>query len=196
MVKSQDILPASFFEQETVTLAQSLLGKYLVHELPEVTLIGEIVETEAYLYPNDPAAHSFRGQTPRTEVMFKEGGLLYVFFTYGMHFCCNVTSAQEGEAVLIRAIRPVLGLEKMQSLRGNKVTEKNLTNGPAKAAQALALNAAHNGLSLLQPPVYLTRGEQDVVSTSIVTTTRIGISQAQELPLRFYLKNSPWVSRV
>lgn len=183
-----------FLTDDTVSLAKKLLGTYLIHQLPDYTLIGEIVETEAYLYPNDPAAHSHRGVTPRTEVMFRGGGLLYVYFTYGMHYCCNVTGSKPGEAILIRAIRPVEGLEKMKELRG-LIVEKNLTNGPGKTAQAMALNVAHTGLSLREAPVFLSQGERTYTDSEIVVTTRVGISKAQDLPLRFYIKGSPWVSR-
>lgn len=187
-------VPSEFFTQPTLHLAQKLLGCYLIHELPQATLIGEIVETEAYLYPDDPAAHSYRGQTPRTEVMFQSGGLLYVYFTYGMHYCFNITSSHPGEAVLIRALQPVSGLDQMRINRGAKISDHNLMNGPAKAAQAMGIAKQHNGTSLLTSPLWLGRSKNPIQAENIIATPRIGISQGKNLPYRFYLKNSQWIS--
>jgi DNA-3-methyladenine glycosylase len=164
-----------------------------------MTLSGKIVEVEAYLGENDPASHAYRGKTKRNEVMFRKGGHLYVYFTYGMHFCCNVVTEEEGRgrAVLIRAIEPVSGIATMHSLRGfalDRHVDHNLTNGPAKLCQALAISREQNGLDLLGNEVFIAKGEPFPASY-ILTSTRIGISSAKEKRWRFYVKNNPFVSR-
>ncbi|HWB39333.1 MAG TPA: DNA-3-methyladenine glycosylase [Candidatus Saccharimonadales bacterium] len=175
--------------------APRLLGCYLVRELDGQVLIGKIVETEAY-DQTDAASHSHRGKTPRTEVMFGPAGHLYVYFTYGMHYCCNIVVGEigHGSAVLVRALEPVQGELLMQENR-NDSAGHNLTNGPAKLCQALAINKTLNGHNLqsgelrlqLQPPLK---------TDQIVQTTRIGISRAQDQPWRFYIRDNPWVSRL
>lgn len=137
------------------------------------------------------AAHSYNGETPRTKVMFGPPGHLYVYFTYGMHYCINVVTAPvgTGEAVLIRALEPVEGLKIMQINRGG-VDGHNLTNGPAKLAQALDIDKALNGHILSKVPLRLQVG-QPVKSADIVQTTRIGISKSKDLKYRFYIRNNP-----
>jgi DNA-3-methyladenine glycosylase len=156
-------------------------------------LSGRIVETEAY-DQTDAASHSYRGRTPRTDVMFGPAGHLYVYFTYGMHYCCNVTIGLEGHgaAVLIRALEPLNGQKTMESNRGRGGIE--LTNGPAKVCQALGINKELNGHDLSHSPLVLEPAALQS-NEEIVQTTRIGISQAKEEPWRFYVKSNPWVSK-
>jgi DNA-3-methyladenine glycosylase len=196
-------LPRSFYTRSTLTVAKELLGKVLVRNMNGTILSGMIVETEAYLW-NDPASHSFRGKTNRNSVMFNEGGYLYVYFTYGMHYCANVVTNREGrgEAVLIRALEPFEGIEEMVKKRkiedGARLNGgfhlKNLTNGPAKLSQAMGLTKEHSGTDLLKNEIYITEGEL-IPRSRIVSATRIGISSAKEKKWRFYIKGNMWVSK-
>lgn len=200
------VLPRSFYVHRTVTIAKQLLGCYLVHAPRKNAgvVAGRIVETEAYL-SNDPASHAYRGKTQRNAAMFGTPGKAYVYFTYGMHYCFNVVTQPKGvaEAVLIRALKPVLGIRAMRRRRGTSDTTQ-LCNGPAKLVQALAITKKHNGCSLqksvlaiLTPDEFFRkyRCTQQIISQRIVTATRIGISQGRERKLRFYVKNSEHVSK-
>lgn len=175
-----------FFDTTTLQLAENLLGCVLVRETPRGRMAGVIVETEAYT-ENDAAAHSFGGKrTVRNEVMFKRCGYLYVYFTYGVHHCLNVVSEREGKgcAVLIRAIKPMEGAALMRINRGNK-RDSDLTNGPGKLCQALAITLKHNGTDLTdaQSPIYLL--DREAGSPVIKRTPRIGISRAKDKLWRF-----------
>lgn len=175
-----------------VEAARRLLGCYLVRQLDGQTVVAKIVETEAY-DQTDAASHSYKGQTARTEVMFGPAGTLYVYFTYGMHYCCNVVvgEAGYGAAVLIRAVEP-LENESLMAQNRRGLTGKNISNGPAKLCQALKINKTLNGHDLTQTPLQLKLNDP-VSPDQIVQTTRIGISQAKDVPWRFYLKNNPYV---
>jgi len=175
-------------------VAPRLLGCHLIRELHGRTLIGKIVETEAYDQA-DAASHSYRGPTERTRVMFGPAGYLYVYFTYGMHYCCNVVTgpAGHGSAVLIRAIEPIEGQEIMLQNR-HGVVGKNLTNGPAKVCQALAIDKVLNGHDLREPPLKLIL-QPEIPKDQIVQTTRIGITKDMHRRWRFYINNSGYVSR-
>jgi DNA-3-methyladenine glycosylase len=177
------------------TVAPRLLGCYLLREFNGKQLIGKIVETEAYDQA-DAASHSFKGQTARTAVMFGPPGYLYVYFTYGMHYCCNVVTGQagNGSAVLLRAVEPLEGQEIMALNRQGR-SDEQLTNGPAKLCQAFGINKTSNGHDLRQPPLQLIL-QPAVKSEHIVQTSRIGISQAKAVPWRFYLKDNPFVSKL
>lgn len=194
-------LPRSFYLRPTLQVAKDLLGKYLVRAYRGRKLICKIVEVEAYR-KDDPASHSFHGKTKRTEVMFGEGGYLYVYFTYGMHFCANVVTGRggRGEAVLIRAVEPVEGVKVMRKNRGIGATEKmgdwekNLTNGPAKLCQAFAIGREGNGTDLLGDEIFIVDG--DKLPTSMIgRSSRIGIRNGVEKQWRFFVKGSKWVSR-
>jgi DNA-3-methyladenine glycosylase len=184
----------AFLNGTAEEVAPRLLGCLLVRELNGRTLSGKIVETEAY-DQIDAASHSYKGQTPRTEVMFGPSGHAYVYFTYGMHYCMNIVTGATGygSAVLIRAIEPLEGEDMMSENRGDKQGIE-ITNGPAKLCQALAIDKAWNGHDLHEAPLQLIL-KPAVPSELIVRTTRIGISQAQDTPWRFYIKDSPYVSR-
>lgn len=186
------ILPSSFYDRDTLIVARQLLGSLLVHESSAGRLAGLIVETEAYLH-DDPAAHTFRGQSPRNAVMFGPPGHAYMYFTYGMHWCLNAVTrpAGVGEGVLLRALQPIEGIKTMRQNRG-LTNELQLCNGPAKLVQALGLTPALRGHDLTQPPLWIETGSKP---DKIVATTRIGISRAQQLPHRFYIEGNQFVSR-
>lgn len=191
-------LPRSFYLRPTLTVAKDLLGKLLVRKIGRNILVGKIVEVEAYLGRRDPASHAYRGKTKRNEVMFWEGGHLYVYFTYGMHFCANVVTGREGigEAVLLRAVEPLAGIETMKRNRGfgSNQSVYDLTNGPAKLCEAFGIQRARNGSDLLSDSIMIAQNRTEERPV-IVATTRIGIRFGTERRWRFLVKNNPWVSR-
>lgn len=173
-------------------VAPRLLDCILEREIDGQVLRARIVETEAY-DQTDAASHSYKPATQRTQVMFGPAGFLYVYFTYGMHYCCNVVVGPKGHgaAVLIRAVEPLQGEGFMQKLRGK--TGYQLTNGPAKLCQALMIDKALNGHDLRRPPLRLII-QNPIPKKAIVTTTRIGITKAKDVPWRFYIKGNKYVS--
>ena len=191
-------LPREFYLQDTRTAAQKLLGQIVRRRLPTgEVLSGIIVETEAYL-KDDPACHAYRGRTLRNSTMFGPPGRAYVYFTYGLHMMLNLVCAPEGiaEAVLIRALEPVEGVEAMRQNRGGVLETRQLTNGPGKLAQALALaRLTHDGADLTDPSGELLILPNDYPPFEMVTKTRIGITQGVDLPWRYYVAGSPYVSR-
>jgi DNA-3-methyladenine glycosylase len=176
-------------------VAPRLLGSHLIRELNGQTLRGKIVEVEAYDQA-DVASHSYRGETERTKVMFGPAGFLYVYFTYGMHYCCNIVTGPPGHgaAVLIRALEPLSGEAQMSQNR-HGLHGQQLTNGPAKLCQALQIDRALNGHDLSKAPLRLELGSK-IDQTAIVQTTRIGITRAVDVPWRFYVKGNIYVSKV
>lgn len=194
MPTKREILPKSFYQKDTCTIAKELLGKILVHNSSEGSTAGIITETEAYLQ-NDEACHASRGMTPRTVIMFGPPGYAYIYFTYGMHYLFNVVTSPKGvgEAVLIRALEPVEGLELMRDRRGlNGIRE--LCSGPAKLVQAMGIKPDMYGHDLAKEPLFIINGD-NISKEDLVTTTRIGISVAEHLPLRFYIKDNKFISR-
>lgn len=187
-------LPAPFFARPARLVAPDLLGALLVSEIGGRVTAGRIVETEAYEGPEDPASHAAArvGRTPRNEGLFGPPGTAYVHLNYGIHWCFNAVTAAEGRphGVLIRALEPVRGESHMRSRRGRD----ELTNGPARLAQALGIGPDLQGHRLDGPPVWIEAGPP-VPAASLVTTTRVGITRGSDLPLRFYDARSPWVSR-
>jgi DNA-3-methyladenine glycosylase len=176
----------------TLEVAPSLLGSFLVRETPQGQMAGRIVEVEAYLSLEDPASHAHRGETPRNRAMFGPPGHAYVYRIYGMHWCVNVVTEAPGcgAAVLIRALEPVLGEDLMLERRRGAV---DLTNGPGRLCQALAIDGSLDHTHLTAPgPLYLLMGE---AGQSIETSPRIGITKAAALPWRYFLANNRWVSR-
>ncbi len=189
-----------FFRQDTVELARKLLGCLLVHRTPDGVAGGMIVETEAYVGAIDKACHAYRNRSERTEIMYHDGGYAYVYFIYGMHYCFNVVTGPEGEgnAVLIRALEPVIGLELMQRQRNTK-SVRNLCNGPGKLCQALAITKSEYGLDLCatDSPLRLIR-YRHIPGAQIVATPRINVAYAEEAaawPWRFYVKDNLYVSK-
>jgi len=175
--------------------AKRLLGCHLLCEVDGVQVCVRIVETEAY-DQSDAASHSYKGRTPRTDVMFGPAGCLYVYFTYGMHYCMNVVTGRKGEgsAVLIRAVEPIEGEEALKTRRGDK-TGVALTNGPAKLCQALGIDGSMNGHNLAKPPLTLVLHPM-LEDAEIISTTRIGVTRAKEVLRRFYIKNNEYISQL
>lgn len=194
-------LSRDFFAPDAASVAPALLGHFLLRRVGNEWLGGEIVETEAYLV-DDPACHAYRRETPRNAVMWGDFGFAYVFRIYGSYFCVNAVCQPHGraEAVLIRAIEPRFGLQKMKELRAVK-TEIELTNGPSKLCLALGIDGDQNGLDLTAPAseILIARNDErdDFLRSrgEIVRTSRIGLSRAADWPLRWYLSGSKSVSR-
>lgn len=187
-------LEEKFYSRPAERVALDLLGKVFVRREPGDILRGRIVETEAYCGRSDPGSHAFRGPSPRTSVMFGPAGFLYVYFTYGMHYCVNVVTDRDGiaGAVLLRALEPLQGLETMRQRRGSRPDE-DLCNGPAKLCQAFGIGREQNDTSLLAGDIWI---EDDGVEVGeIAHTTRVGLSAGKDLPLRFFVKGSAFVSR-
>jgi DNA-3-methyladenine glycosylase len=185
----------SFLLGTAPEVAPRLLGCLLEREIDGARLLVRIVETEAY-DQTDVASHSYKGQTERTKVMFGAAGHLYVYFTYGMHYCCNVVvgPSGHGSAVLIRAVEPIKGENNMALYRqGRKGVD--LTNGPAKLCQALAINKLFNGHDLSRQPLRLI-AKRKLPFDDIEQTTRIGIRRAKDVPWRFYIRGNPYVSSI
>lgn len=194
-------LPKEFYTRDVVTVAKELLGKYFIKREKNFDYITKIVETEAYDGSIDEAAHTYIGMTERNKIMFNEGGYLYVYFTYGFHYCANIVTGEKGEgtAVLIRAIEPIKPIHNMARNRfGRKLkSEKeifNLTSGPGKVCQALKIDKKFYGIDLTGDKVFLADNEP-VLEENIVTTHRIGIKKSLHFPWRFYIKNNPFVSK-
>lgn len=181
-----------FFAAPTLTVASNLLGLTLVRRTPQGDRAGIIVETEAYT-ENDPACHANRGKTRRNAAMFGPAGTAYVYLIYGMHYCFNVVTGNEGigEAVLIRALAPIKGISLMEEARGTSDV-KLLCSGPARLCQALDITAAENGISLTEESIFFLRGDPPA---AIVTTSRVGISTGRDLPYRFYIAGNKFVSK-
>ena len=201
-LNNQNCLPEEFYRRNVLTVAPELLGKILVRNIQNRVYKGKIVEVEAYGGESDEAAHSFAGPTKRNSVMFHAGGLFYVYFIYGVHFCCNVVTGKEneGSAVLIRGIEPLEGMEYMANNRyGRAVTQSkeyyNLTNGPAKICKAFEIDDKLNGEKLDSGKISIINGNLSN-SEMIMTSNRIGISKAKDLKWRFYIRNNPFISRL
>ena len=188
-------LPRRFFVRDPVVLARDLLGRVLFYKTPEGLLAGRIVETEAYTGAADPASHAFRGRTARNAVMFGPAGHAYVYFTYGMHHCLNVTAGAQGTAgaVLLRALEPLAGVEIMRA-RGDHGPESRLLSGPGKVGRAICLSLVDNGRDFARGPLGLATGAP-VPDREVAISRRIGISRAVDLPYRFAVLSSPSVSK-
>ena len=196
------VLPPAFYAQPTLRVARALLGKLLVHRRRGVLTAGRIVEVEAYRGPHDRAAHTAGGRrTARNEVMWGPGGHLYVYFTYGMHYCCNVVTRAAGvpEAVLIRALEPVAGISLMRRRRagGGARTIDGLARGPGNVCRAMGIDRRANGADLTLGPLVILDAPR-IRPSDVVTSTRIGVAYAGPdalLPWRFSVRDSPAVSR-
>ena len=187
-----------FLARDPREVAPELLGKVLAHDTADGRRSGRIVEVEAYCGPIDPGAHTYRGRTARNATMFGPAGLLYVYFTYGMHWCANVVCGDEDEgvAVLVRALQPLDGVEAMRAARGPAARrERDLCSGPAKLAQALGLHGDHDGLDLLSGGPVQLLDDGTAPPADPVQATRIGLSAGTEHPWRWYVPGDPNVSR-
>jgi DNA-3-methyladenine glycosylase len=198
-------LPRDFYERHPRIVARALLGKILARRLPSGDIVsGRVVETEAYLGHRDLAAHSAVGKTPRNEVMFGPAGHAYVYLSYGMHYCMNVSCELPGKAgaVLFRALAPLTGIEEMEKWRKLSIATDSikdlilLTSGPGRLAQALHINrTGDNGKDLTAPDSNLFIADDgSLPKPRIETSPRIGITKSADLPLRFYVAGNPFVS--
>jgi DNA-3-methyladenine glycosylase len=188
-------LPPDFYDRATEDVARDLLGAVLEHRTAEGVVRGRIVETEAYLGPHDPACHAAAGLTARTRTLHGPPGRAYVYFIYGMHWCFNAVTREEGHgsAVLVRAVEPLSGLELMRARRG--VTgDVSLTSGPARLCDAFAITREQDGARLDRGPLRILEGVT-VPDEEIVVGSRIGIRKAADWPLRFSVKGNRFVSR-
>ncbi len=182
-------------DEDVAKIARNLLGSNIVrYENNEERLVGKIVETEAY-HQSDPATHAHRGKTNRNKVMFDGAGNAYVYFIYGMHYCFNIVTGPEDEAaaVLIRAVEPIEGIATMQARRKTK-NRQNLCSGPAKFTQAFGIDLNFNYHDLTKPPLEL-EPKTPLSKANTTAVTRIGISQNKEELWRFYVKDSPFISK-
>ncbi len=194
MLPTSPRLPRRFFARDPVAVARDLLGRVLFYKTPDGLLAGRIVETEAYTGEADAASHAFRGRTARNAVMFGSAGHAYVYFTYGMHYCLNVTAEIPGTAgaVLLRALEPLAGMDLMRA-RGDHDPESRLLSGPGKIGRAFGLTLEDNGLDFTRGPLGIAAGRPPS-SSRVAVSRRIGISRAVELPYRFSVIGSRSVS--
>jgi len=183
-----------FFSRYTPDVARDLLGCVLVREIDGKALTGRIVEVEAYRGSDDPASHSYRGMTKRNALMFGDPGHAYVYFSYGNHWCLNLTTEGRGSpgAVLLRALEPIEGIREMEKRRGT-TEARNLTSGPGKLTKALGIDGSMNGEDVVTSRrLYVLEGE---VPTDVATSSRIGIRVGLQHRWRYFLKGHPNVSR-
>jgi DNA-3-methyladenine glycosylase len=188
-------LPRSFFARDPLSVAPELLHKVLVGPNGSA---GRIVEVEAYDGDNDPGSHAYRGPTPRTRVMFGPAGHLYVYFTYGMHWCANVVCREEGRAaaVLVRALAPLRGIDTMRAARPSARRDVDLCRGPARLCGALGIDGACNGIDLLARSAPVRVLDDGVAPPGDpVCTTRVGLTRGGDLTWRWYVPGDPNVSR-
>ena len=197
-ITAMNKLDRSFYLRDACTVAHELIGKLLVHDSSEGLTSGIIVEAEAYRGPEDKAAHSYSGRrTARTEIMYHEGGLAYVYLIYGMHHCFNVTASHPGkpEAVLIRALEPAEGVPLMIKRRG-VYDVRNLCNGPGKLCSAMDITMEHYGIDLCGDELYITEGVKDF---RVKTSERVNVDYAEECRKflwRYFADGNKFVSRV
>jgi len=199
------ILKPSFYQRDdVVSISKELLGKYIYTSFEGIKTGGIIVETEAYRAPDDKACHAFRNRlTERTKTMFLKGGTLYVYISYGLHRMINVVTSQEGKAhaILIRAIEPTIGIQKILERRNHEVLKYETMNGPGKSAKALGVDTNHDGLFLCneENDIWIEDSGRVVLEDEIQIGPRVGMSihtgPDAHRPWRFYIKDNKWVSK-
>jgi len=194
--KAGRVLPRSFYARETELVARDMLGTVLECETPQGTASGIIVETEAYLGEHDDACHAVVGRTPRTEALYGRPGNSYVYFIYGMYWCFNAVTREEGlpSAVLVRAVEPLRGIPLMQRRRPGARTSFDLTNGPGKLCTALGITGSMSAKPLQRKPLVIREGER-IPDHKVRVTTRIGITRAADWPMRWIVDGNPFVSK-
>ena len=195
-------LPASYYQsQDVVALSRDLIGKYFFTYIDGVITGGQIVETEAYCGITDKASHAFGNRkTPRTQTMFMDGGIAYVYLCYGIHEMFNIVTSVAGEphAILIRAIEPTEGLEMMMLRRNMTMLKPNITAGPGSVAKAMGISRAINAYDLTGDTIWVEDRGLIVADDLIAAVPRVGVSYAAEdalLPYRFYIKGNKYVSK-
>ncbi len=199
--KASDKLPVSFYRQQNVCMAaKALIGKVLVSKFNRILTAGRIVETEAYNGAVDKASHAWGGRrTNRTEIMYADGGVAYVYLCYGIHHLFNVVTntADIPHAVLIRALEPVTGIEHMLQRTGKIKADHTLTRGPGNVSKALGIYTQHTGLDLRGNELFIVDDGYKIKPADIIATPRIGVDYAGVdalLPYRFIVKGNPYVS--
>jgi DNA-3-methyladenine glycosylase len=188
-------LPRSFYRRDPRLVAPELIGKVLISADGRS---GRIVEVEAYCGAIDPAAHSYRGKTARNATMFGPAGHMYVYFTYGMHWCANAVCGEidEGVGVLIRALEPLTGIERMRAARPRSRNERDLCSGPARLTQAMGITGAHDGVDLVAGRAQFAVIDDGRAKTSSIRTgPRIGITRGTDAHWRWYASESAHVSK-
>lgn len=187
-------LPRSFYARHPTEVAPDLLNKVIVAADGRR---ARIVETEAYHGASDAAAHTFKGLTPRTRTMFGPPGHLYVYFTYGMHWCANTVCSEDGDGdgVLIRAAEPLAGLDLMRAARPRAKAERDLCSGPAKLTQAFGISGTHDGLDLVEGTAFRLIDDGMLPPVNPARGPRIGVSRAADLPWRWWIEGNRFVSR-
>jgi len=203
-LRHAQILPREFFNRDPVTVGRQLLGKLLIRREGRMLLAGRVVEDEAYLGAEDPAAHAYSGRTPRNSVLFGPSGHAYVYFIYGNHYCLNVSCMPEGHAgcVLLRAMEPVFGLRAMAQARGLDLAAtprptqlRRIASGPGRMSQALGITRLRdNEKDLTAPGSDLWFADDGYRPERIAATPRVGITKAVEQPLRFVIAGNLFVS--
>ncbi|MFB0527847.1 MAG: DNA-3-methyladenine glycosylase [bacterium] len=196
-------LSRKFYSRNTGIVAQELLGKTLVHKTDEGIISGKIIETEAYLGQKDPGSHAYRGITQRNKIMFGPAGKAYIYLVYGNHYCFNVVTEKDGVggAVLVRALEPKQGIQLMKKHRRIDGPLARLTNGPGKLTKALGITGLMNGADLTGNKLFIMsrigsrKKERPSKDFSIASTARIGIKKGRNLPYRYYIEGSKFVSR-
>ena len=193
-------LPLSFYlRKDVVKISKELLGKVLVTNWNNEYTSGRIVETEAYEGEKDKASHAFRGKTPRTEVMFGEGGKAYVYLCYGIHQMFNIVTNVAGtpHAILIRAVEPIKGIDIMLDRTGKKKPDHTLTRGPGNVGKAFGFHTSQCGISLVSDELFIADDGFKVSKSMLVSAPRIGVDYAgehAEWHYRFFIKGNPYVS--
>jgi DNA-3-methyladenine glycosylase len=189
-------LTKEFYKQNVLEVARNLPGKIFVVKNRNQILAGVIVEVEAYSMLGDKASHSYNGKTVRNTSMFSGGGVLYVYSSYGIHFCANIVTGEinSGDAVLLRAIEPFYGVNQMvinrfgkENISNNQF--KNLTNGPGKICSAFGIDKKNDGIDLSKNHIFIVENSE-LWDFELIESTRIGITKSTDLPWRFYIKNS------
>ena len=201
-LRGAERLLREFFNRDAVTVARELLGKLLIRREGRKLLAGRVVEDEAYLGQDDPAAHAYAGKTARNFVLFGPPGHAYVYFIYGNHYCLNVSCMTEGHGVLFRAMEPVFGVEAMARARGlelpasPRITElRMISRGPGRMSEALGITRARdNDKDLTSRASDLWLADDGFRPERIVATPRIGITKAVEQPLRFAIAGNAYIS--
>lgn len=184
------MLPGSFYNRDADLVARELLGAVLTVEHANGIVSGRILETEAYLGPHDPACHAVAGRTARTWHLFGPPGTAYVYFVYGMHWCVNAVTREEGfgSAVLIRAVEPLQGLDQMRARRPKTRRDADLCSGPAKLCAAFGIDRAFDGAPLIGTSAITIYEGAPIPDVDVIVGPRIGISKAIDWPLRFRLR--------
>lgn len=199
------LVPVSqaFYEQATLDVARTLIGKTLARRTARGLTAGVIVEVEAYAGAMDPASHAYRGMTPRNRVMFGPAGRAYVYLSYGIHCCINIVTEREGEAaaVLVRALEPTYGIGLMRERRGASIGDRDLCRGPGRLCQALDITRGQDGADLTVGPgmdradgLWVAETGDWAIETPVATSPRIGITRAADWPWRFYVAGNRYVS--